>query len=131
MQGDAPASVNPSLWRQAKLNGMHGLYQVREGIYQVRGYDVSNMTWIRGRSGWIVVDPLLSRETARAADRRDAGALEAGEHGRDALAFLREVRDARGLAYSAYASIQPGPTTGLFLAGCWVKLRNGSRPEEL
>jgi len=65
--GDAPASVNPSLWRQAKLNGLHGLFQVAEGIYQVRGYDVSNMSWIRGRTGWIVVDPLTSEETAAAA----------------------------------------------------------------
>src|SRR5262249_44525287 len=48
--GEAPASVNPSLWRQAKLNGNHGLYRVAEGIYQVRGYDVSNMSWIRGRT---------------------------------------------------------------------------------
>jgi alkyl sulfatase BDS1-like metallo-beta-lactamase superfamily hydrolase len=65
--GEAPASVNPSLWRQAKLNGLHGLFQVAEGVYQVRGYDVSNMTWIRGRTGWIVVDPLTSVETAAAA----------------------------------------------------------------
>jgi alkyl sulfatase BDS1-like metallo-beta-lactamase superfamily hydrolase len=67
VEGDAPASVNPSLWRQAKLNGIHGLFQVADGIYQVRGYDVSNMTWIRGKTGWIVVDPLLSVETAAAA----------------------------------------------------------------
>jgi len=65
--GDAPATVNPSLWRQALLNGNHGLFQVAEGIYQVRGYDVSNMTWIRGKTGWIVVDPLTSIETATAA----------------------------------------------------------------
>ena len=67
VSGDAPPSVNPSLWRQAKLNGMHGLFRVAEGIYQVRGYDVSNMTWIRGKTGWIVVDPLTSVETAAAA----------------------------------------------------------------
>ncbi len=67
VSGDAPASVNPSLWRQAKLNGIHGLFRVAEGIYQVRGYDVSNMTWIRGKSGWIVVDPLTSVEAAAAA----------------------------------------------------------------
>jgi alkyl sulfatase BDS1-like metallo-beta-lactamase superfamily hydrolase len=65
--GDAPASVHPSLWRQAKLNGLHGLFQVTEGVYQVRGYDLSNMTLIRGRTGWIVVDPLTSRETGAAA----------------------------------------------------------------
>jgi alkyl sulfatase BDS1-like metallo-beta-lactamase superfamily hydrolase len=67
VEGDAPPSVNPSLWRQAKLNGLHGLFQVADGIYQVRGYDVSNMTWIRGRTGWIVVDPLTSLESATAA----------------------------------------------------------------
>ena len=67
VSGEAPASVNPSLWRQAKLNGHHGLYQVADGIYQVRGYDVSNMSWIRGDTGWIVVDPLSSVESAKAA----------------------------------------------------------------
>jgi alkyl sulfatase BDS1-like metallo-beta-lactamase superfamily hydrolase len=65
--GDAPPSVNPSLWRQAELNGLHGLFQVADGIYQVRGYDVANMTWIRGATGWIVVDPLTSLESATAA----------------------------------------------------------------
>jgi alkyl sulfatase BDS1-like metallo-beta-lactamase superfamily hydrolase len=67
VDGEAPPSVNPSLWRQAKLNGLHGLFQVAEGVYQVRGYDVSYMTWIRGATGWIVVDPLTSVETATAA----------------------------------------------------------------
>ena len=65
--GAAPSSVNPSLWRQAQLNREHGLFQVAEGIYQVRGYDLSNLSLIRGRSGWIVVDPLTAEETARAA----------------------------------------------------------------
>jgi len=67
ISGDAPDSVNPSLWRQAKLNGIHGLFRVAEGVYQVRGYDLSNLSLIRGRSGWIVVDPLTARETAAAA----------------------------------------------------------------
>jgi alkyl sulfatase BDS1-like metallo-beta-lactamase superfamily hydrolase len=67
VEGDAPASVNPSLWRQAKLNGNHGLFQVADGVYQVRGYDVSNMSWIRGQTGWIIVDPLTSVESATAA----------------------------------------------------------------
>ncbi len=65
--GDAPASVNPSLWRQAKLNGIHGLFEVAPGIHQVRGYDLANMTIIQGQMGWIVVDPLTARETAAAA----------------------------------------------------------------
>jgi alkyl sulfatase BDS1-like metallo-beta-lactamase superfamily hydrolase len=67
IEGDAPPSVNPSLWRQARLNGYHGLFEVAPGIHQVRGYDVSNMTLIEGRTGWIVVDPLTAEETAAAA----------------------------------------------------------------
>ncbi|GAA6151130.1 alkyl/aryl-sulfatase [Pseudoteredinibacter isoporae] len=67
IQGEAPDTVNPSLWRQAKLNNLHGLYEVTEGIYQLRGYDLSNMTLIEGESGWIVVDPLTTKETAEAA----------------------------------------------------------------
>ena len=65
--GEAPPSVNPSLWRQALLNGQHGLFEVAPGIHQVRGYDLSNMTLIDGQTGWIVVDPLTARETAAAA----------------------------------------------------------------
>jgi len=67
VNGPAPPSVNPSLWRQAKLNGYHGLFEVVPGIHQVRGYDVSNMTLIEGRTGWILVDPLTTAETAAAA----------------------------------------------------------------
>jgi alkyl sulfatase BDS1-like metallo-beta-lactamase superfamily hydrolase len=67
VDGDAPASVNPSLWRQAKLNGIHGLFEVAPGVYQVRGYDLANMTIVVGETGWIVVDPLGCRETAAAA----------------------------------------------------------------
>ncbi|MGB5223275.1 MAG: alkyl sulfatase dimerization domain-containing protein [Polyangiales bacterium] len=67
VDGDAPASVNPSLWRQAKLNNIHGLFKVTEGIHQLRGHDLANMTLIDGDTGWIVVDPLTSEETARAA----------------------------------------------------------------
>jgi alkyl sulfatase BDS1-like metallo-beta-lactamase superfamily hydrolase len=65
--GDPPASVNPSLWRQERLNGIHGLFRVTEGLYQLRGYDFANMSLIQGKTGWIVVDPLTSQETARAA----------------------------------------------------------------
>lgn len=67
MEGEAPASVNPSLWRQGQLNNIHGLFEVTEGIYQLRGYDLSNMTLIEGETGWIVVDPLTVAETAEAA----------------------------------------------------------------
>jgi len=63
----APATVNPSLWRLARLNLNHGLFQVADRIYQVRGFDVSNMTMIESDHGLIVVDPLMSTEVARAA----------------------------------------------------------------
>ncbi len=68
LKSDTPAdSVNPSLWRQAQLNAIHGLFQVSERVYQVRGFDLANMTIIEGDSTLIVIDPLLSGETARAA----------------------------------------------------------------
>ncbi|SOZ97343.1 putative enzyme with 2 metallo-hydrolase/oxidoreductase domains, 2 TPR-like domains, sterol carrier protein domain; similar to E.coli yjcS, annotated putative alkyl sulfatase [Cupriavidus taiwanensis] len=62
----APATVNPSLWRQARLNLHHGLFQVTDRIYQVRGFDIANMTIIEGESGLIVIDPLTAAETSRA-----------------------------------------------------------------
>ena len=65
--GPAPASVNPSLWREMGMLKANGLFKVAEGIWQVRGFDVSNMTVIAGKTGWIVVDPLTNRETAAAA----------------------------------------------------------------
>ncbi len=67
IQGEAPDTVNPSLWRQATLNNNHGLYEVTEGVYQLRGFDLSNMSIIEGQTGWIIVDPLTSKETAAAA----------------------------------------------------------------
>jgi alkyl sulfatase BDS1-like metallo-beta-lactamase superfamily hydrolase len=63
----APETVNPNLWRHAVLNAHHGLFEVTRGVWQVRGYDISNITFIRGSSGWIVVDPLTSEHTARAS----------------------------------------------------------------
>lgn len=63
----APETVNPSLWRQAQLNTRHGLFEVTPGIYQVRGFDISNVTFIEGKTGYIVVDPLTSAEPAAAA----------------------------------------------------------------
>tara|TARA_B110000090_G_scaffold118745_1_gene132192 strand:- start:1461 stop:3401 length:1941 start_codon:yes stop_codon:yes gene_type:complete len=64
---DEPAeTVNPSLWRQAQLNALnHGLYEVVPGIYQVRSFDIANMTLIKSDSGWIIIDPLTSTEASR------------------------------------------------------------------
>jgi len=67
IDGDAPTSVNPSLWRQAKLNNIHGLFEVTKGVHQLRGFDLANMSLIEGETGWIVVDPLTAEETARTA----------------------------------------------------------------
>jgi alkyl sulfatase BDS1-like metallo-beta-lactamase superfamily hydrolase len=64
---EVPATVNPSLWRQAQLNAVNGLFQVTERVYQVRGLDIANMTIIEGDTGLILIDPLLSNETAKAA----------------------------------------------------------------
>ena len=66
VKGDAPASVNPSLWRQQKLNTAQGLFKVADGIYQIRGYDIANMTLVEGASGWIVIDTMLTEDMARA-----------------------------------------------------------------
>ncbi len=62
-----PETVNPSLWRQAGFNAQHGLYEVCEGIWQVRGFDISTVTFIKGDTGWVVIDPLTTSETSRAA----------------------------------------------------------------
>lgn len=62
---DAPDTVNPSLWRMAKLNMLHGLFQVADGLWQVRGYDLSVMSIIRGDTGYIVIDPFVSAECAQ------------------------------------------------------------------
>ncbi len=67
LEGERPDTVNPSLWRQARLNAIHGLFEVTPGIYQVRNFDISNITFIEGKTGYIVIDPLISEETARAA----------------------------------------------------------------
>ena len=65
--GAAPDTVNPSLWRHIGILRQHGLFQVADGVWQVRGFDISNMTVVRGNTGWILIDPLTGRETARAA----------------------------------------------------------------
>jgi alkyl sulfatase BDS1-like metallo-beta-lactamase superfamily hydrolase len=64
---DCPDTANPSLWRQSRLSAGHGLFEVVPGVYQVRGFDLSNMTLIEGERGVFVIDPLISTETAAAA----------------------------------------------------------------
>lgn len=67
LKDDCPETVNPALWRHAQLNTVSGLFEVTEGVWQVRAADYANMTIIQGDSGWIIVDPLLTRETAQAS----------------------------------------------------------------
>ena len=87
--GDAPDTVNPSLWRQSTLNTRDGLFEVVEGIYQVRGMDLSNITFVEGSTGVIVIDPLITTECAAAAmalyrhhrgDRRVTGVIYTHSH---------------------------------------------------
>jgi alkyl sulfatase BDS1-like metallo-beta-lactamase superfamily hydrolase len=66
VKGDAPTTVNPSLWREQKLNTAAGLFKVVDGVYQIRGYDMANMTLVEGASGWIVIDTLFTEDVARA-----------------------------------------------------------------
>ena len=63
----APDSVNPSLWENTKNNHAYGLFEVTDGIYQVRGYDMANLTVVKGDTGWIVFDTLMSVECSQAA----------------------------------------------------------------
>ncbi|KPP89739.1 alkyl/aryl-sulfatase [Erythrobacter sp. HL-111] len=67
VEGEAPPTVHPSLWRHMRYLRHHGLFEVTDGIWQVRGFDLSNMTVIRGQAGWILIDPLTTKEVAAAA----------------------------------------------------------------
>ena len=67
VDGQPPATVNPSLWRHAILNAQTGLFKVTDGVYQVRGFDIANITLVEGGTGWIVIDTLTARESAAAA----------------------------------------------------------------
>ncbi len=69
VKGSAPASVNPSLWREQTLNTAAGLFKVADGIYQIRGYDLANMTLVETPNGWIVIDTLFTADMARAGLR--------------------------------------------------------------
>src|SRR5882762_9099918 len=67
LKQEAPPTVNPSLWREAQLNAINGLFQVTDGVYQVRGFSQANMTIVEGRTGVIVIDTLSTPGAAREA----------------------------------------------------------------
>lgn len=134
--GEAPASVNPSLWRQEKLNNEHGLFEVVDGIYQVRGYDLANMSVIEGETGWIIVDPLGSEETAVAAmalvrahlgDKPVRAIIYTHSHidhfgGVEGVATTEEVK-AKGIRIVAPAGIMEESISELLLAGAAMSRR--------
>lgn len=104
ISGDAPDSVNPSLWRQAKLNNIHGLFKVTDGVYQLRGFDLANMTIIEGDKGWIVVDPLTTAETA--ARGIEFAREHLGDQTISAILFTHSHIDHFGGALGALAAAQ-------------------------
>jgi alkyl sulfatase BDS1-like metallo-beta-lactamase superfamily hydrolase len=112
---DAPSTVDPSLWRQSRLNMHHGLFEVLPGVYQVRGLDIANMTLIEGDSGVTVVDTLTSIEGARAAmelyfqhrGRRKVAAVIFTHTHTDHWGGARGVLDDETLATSSVPIIAP------------------------
>src|SRR5215471_9400857 len=112
---EAPETVNPSLWRQARLNMHNGLFQVRDRIYQVRGFDISNMTIIEGSRGIIIIDPLISTEVAGAAlelywhhrGRRPVAAVIYSHSHVDHFGGVRGVVDAAEVKAGNVAIIAP------------------------
>lgn len=90
LNGDRPDTVNPSLWRQAQLCIRNGLFEVTSEIYQIRGFDISNMTIIEGDTGVVIVDPLVSAEVASAG-----------------LALYREHRGDRPVSAVIYTHCHP------------------------
>ena len=125
LEGECPDTANPSLWRQGQLMRQQGLYEVSDGIYQVRGLDLSNMTLVEGDDGVIVIDPLISAETAAAAlalyrtpPRRPAGDRR-HLHPRPRRPLRRRARRARR------ARCRSGPGRLHGVGGVGERLRRG------
>jgi alkyl sulfatase BDS1-like metallo-beta-lactamase superfamily hydrolase len=97
LEGDCPDTAHPSLWRQSRLNRLAGLFEIAPGFYQLRGFDLSNMHVVEGERGIVVIDPLISAETAAAA-----------------LAFYRQHRGDR-------------PVTGLIYTHCHIDHFGGAK----
>ncbi|UBU08911.1 alkyl/aryl-sulfatase [Nonomuraea gerenzanensis] len=111
LDGECPDTAHPSLWRQAQLCAKQGLFEVTDGIYQVRGLDLSNMTLVEGERGVIVIDPLVSTECAAAAlrlyrdhrgDRPVTGLIYTHSHA-DHFGGARGVTDGTGIPVVAPA----------------------------
>jgi alkyl sulfatase BDS1-like metallo-beta-lactamase superfamily hydrolase len=115
VEGEAPPTVHPSLWRHMRYLKRHGLFEVAEGIWQVRGFDLSNMTVIRGRTGWILIDPLTTKEVAAAAlelvnetlGQRPVSAVIYSHSHADHFGGVRGVASAEDVAAGRVAVIAP------------------------
>ena len=113
--GEAPATVNPSLWRQERLNGIGGLFEVADGLYQVRNLDLSNVSFVRGETGWIVLDPLITAEVAAAAlelvnthvERRPVTAVVYSHSHADHFGGVRGVCSAEDVAAGRVRIVAP------------------------
>jgi len=115
LKGQDYDSIHPSLQRQAILNMEYGLYEVVPGIYQVRGFDLANISFIKGKTGWIIIDPLTVKETARAAlkfvnevlgERPVVAVIISHSHG-DHFGGIRGVVDEEALAAGKIEIIAP------------------------
>lgn len=115
LRGQDYDSIHPSMQRQAILNMEFGLYEVTPGIYQVRGFDLANISFIKGKTGWIIIDPLTTKETARAAlkfanevlgERPVVAVIISHSHG-DHFGGIRGVVDDEALAAGAQQIIAP------------------------
>lgn len=115
LNGKQYNTIHPSLQRQATLNMECGLFEVVPGIYQIRGFDLANITFIKGNTGWIVIDPLTVKETSRAAlkfineklgERPVVAVIISHSHG-DHFGGIRGVVDDAALAAGKIQIIAP------------------------
>ncbi|HSM53094.1 MAG TPA: alkyl sulfatase dimerization domain-containing protein [Erythrobacter sp.] len=115
VDGDAPPTVHPSLWRHMRYLKQHGLFEVADGVWQVRGFDLSNMTVVRGKTGWILIDPLTTQEVAAAAlelvnqtlGKRPVSAVIYSHSHADHFGGVRSVASAADVAAGKIAIIAP------------------------
>jgi len=137
VEGKAPPTVHSSLWRHAIQNAQVGLFKVTDGVYQVRGFDIANMTLVEGQTGWIVVDTLTARETAAAAlafarrhlgDKPVSAIVFTHSHadhfgGALGVASIREVAE-RGIPVVASAGFMEEATSENILVGTAMARRS-------
>jgi alkyl sulfatase BDS1-like metallo-beta-lactamase superfamily hydrolase len=135
LDAECPDTVNPSLWRQGQLASIHGLFEVAEGIYQVRGLDLSIMTIVEGDAGVLVIDPLISTECAAAAlalyrehrgDRPVTGLLYTHSHadhfgGARGVVSAEDVASGRVPVLAPYGFLAHAVSENVFAGGAMTR----------